>query len=126
MPDNVLLACHLIPALSATATGAYVVAQPKGTLTHKRWGTRWSLLMLITALTSFGLTGGQFAVFHGYSYIHLLSILTLVMVPLGFWAIRQRHLQLHRFTMISLFISLCITGVLAVLMKGRFLNALMF
>lgn len=126
MPSSLLLACHLIPAVSATVSGAVMVARPKGTAVHQRLGTLWAVLMLLTALTSFAMTGGPLAIWQGYSVIHLLSVLTLFAVPLGIIAARRQWKTLHRFTMTSLYVALCITGVLALLMKGRFLNGVLF
>lgn len=125
MATPLLLASHLVPALSALATGAWIVGGTKGTTEHKRLGKIWVGLMLITALTSFNITGGPLAVYQGYSYIHALSVIILFAAPLGFLAARYQFITVHRVTMISLYIALCVTGVLAVLMKGRFLNNLM-
>lgn len=125
MPSNMLLAAHLIPALSATATGAWMVARPKGTPSHKRVGKIWVTLMLMTAITSFAITGGPFAVLGGFSYIHLLSVIMLVAVPLGVWAARHQRVALHKFIMISLYVSLWVTGLFALLMKGRILHGVL-
>ena len=121
-----MLACHLVPAVSATVSGAVMVARPKGTTLHQRVGKLWAVLMLLTALTSFGMTGGPLAIWQGYSVIHLLSVLTLFAIPLGVMAARRQWTTLHRVTMVGLYVALCITGVLALLMKGRFLNGLIF
>lgn len=125
MPSSLLLATHLVPALSATVSGAVMVARPKGTAIHQRLGTLWAVLMLLTALTSFAMTGGPLAIWHGYSIIHLLSVIILFAVPLGIIAARRQHKTLHRVTMTGLYIALCVTGVLAVLMKGRFLHGIL-
>ena len=125
MPSNILLAAHLIPALSATATGAWMVVRPKGTSSHKRVGKIWVTLMLMTAITSFAITGGPFAVLGGFSYIHLLSVIMLVAVPVGVWAARHQRVTLHKVIMISLYVSLWATGLFALLMKGRFLHGVL-
>lgn len=115
---------HLVPAFMTFLVGLFLVGSRKGTPVHKRFGRIWSYTMLFTALSSFGITGGRFDVFHGYSYIHLLSVLTLLMVPAAMWAAKRKFISLHQFMMVSLFVALCITGLLAFVMQGRFLNSL--
>lgn len=40
------------------------------------------------------------------------------------WAAKRKFIILHQFMMVSLFVALCITGLLAFVMQGRFLNSL--
>ncbi len=115
---------HLVPALVAFFIGLFLVISRKGTFIHRRAGRIWSFSMLFTAISSFAITGGRFDVFHGYSYIHLLSILTIFMVPTAMWAAKRRFIILHQLMMASLFVALCITGMLAFTMQGRLLNTL--
>lgn len=89
---------------------------------HRRVGRIFAGLMFMAALSSFAITGGRLAVFHGFSTIHLISVFTLVMVPVGIQAARQRKISLHRFAMASLYLVLCITGTLAMVMKFRLLD----
>src|SRR5215831_17292884 len=71
---------HAFAAMAAFALGLVQLAAPKGTLPHRTIGWIWVMLMLVVALSSFGInTIRQLGPF---SWIHLLSILTLVMVPL--------------------------------------------
>lgn len=125
MKIDIVFLIHLIPALLTLGLGIKIITGKKGTNTHKRLGRVWALLMLFTALSSFGITGGTLAVYQGYSYLHVLSVLVLIGVPLGWWAARHNLTRLHQITMVSLFVSLCVTGALAVFMPARVLHDLL-
>jgi uncharacterized membrane protein len=58
--------------------------------------------------------------------IHLLSIFTLVMVPLAVWKAHSHQVAAHRCIMISLFVgALLIAGLLAT-MPGRLMHKVIF
>lgn len=78
----------------------------RGDRLHRRLGWAWSLAMVTTALISFDIrqtNDGEF------SFIHLLSILTLVLVPLLIWEARRHQIGAHRSTVRGL-----ITGALLI------------
>lgn len=89
---------HLVLALAAVAIGTTVLVQRKGTSTHKALGSAWALCMVATALISFLIQGTRHL-----SAIHLLSVLTLVTVPLGIYFIRRGKVRAHRITMYATF-----------------------
>ena len=72
---------HALAAIAAFALGLLQLALPKGTFPHRTMGWIWVLLMLIVVLSSFLIH--QIRVWGLWSPIHLLSIFTLVTLPLG-------------------------------------------
>lgn len=113
---------HLLPALASLGAGAWLLLSTKGTGAHRIVGRLFAGLMVFVALSSFAMTGGRLAVLHGLIPIHLVSLFTLVMVPLGIHAARHGRISLHRFAMASLYLVLCVTGTLAIVMKFRLLD----
>lgn len=81
-------------------------------------GRVWVGLMLSAALSSFGLHG----LTGGFSWIHLLSILTLVTVPRGVWQAIRHDIRAHRRTMTRTYLGLLSAGVFT-FMPGRLLFA---
>jgi len=74
---------HALAAMAAFVLGFIQLVAPKGTLPHRTMGWIWVLLMLVVAASSFWIH--QIKLWGSWSPIHLLSIFTLIMVPLGVW-----------------------------------------
>ena len=82
---------HAFFAFAAIGLGAVQLLAPKGTLPHRTIGWAWATLMMLIAGTSLFIhtirTWGPF------SPIHLLSLFTLVVVPLAVLRARQHNVQ---------------------------------
>jgi uncharacterized membrane protein len=114
---------HLVAALTALAVGFVILSLPKGRGLHKPLGWLWVAAMGLTAATSLFITGlnGD-----SYSLIHLLTGWTLIALPMGVFAIRNRNVLAHRRAMTSMFLGgLIVAGAFAFL-PGRFLFELFF
>ena len=72
---------HAFTAMAAFALGVVQFAAPKGTLPHRTLGWIWVCLMATVAVSSFWIH--QIRLVGPWSPIHLLSIFTLAMLPLG-------------------------------------------
>lgn len=85
---------HLVTVLVALALTPVILLRRRGDDTHRLLGRIWAGAMILTALTSFLLRepGGWM----GFSVIHLLSVWTLIQVPLIWWAARTGNLARHR------------------------------
>jgi uncharacterized membrane protein len=118
-----VLQLHLFSALTALAVGAVIMLRPKGVGLHKALGWAWVLAMASTAGSSFllnGLNGDRL------SFVHLLSGWTIVSLPIGLLAIRQRNVARHRQFMTGLFTGgLLIAGALTFL-PGRLMWRVFF
>ena len=115
---------HALAAIAAFALGLLQLALPKGTFPHRTMGWIWVLLMLIVVLSSFLIH--QIRVWGLWSPIHLLSIFTLVTLPLGVRHARRGRVANHQWAMLSLFVGgLLIAGAFT-FVPGRIMHAVAF
>lgn len=88
-----LIWIHLATILVATALTPVMLLRVRGDRRHRTIGKVWIAAMLATAITSLFIhvSGpGRFSV------IHLLSLWTLVQVPLIWWTARHHNVVRHR------------------------------
>jgi uncharacterized membrane protein len=79
-------------------------------------------MMLVAAITSFWITGINGA---RWSWIHLISIWTLVWLGIAIWRVRKGNVDGHRRAMTGVFIGLLIAGAWAS-MPGRSLGDMLW
>lgn len=115
---------HAVPAIAAFLLGSVQLWAPKGTVPHRVLGWIWVVLMALVALSSFFIhticTVGPFSV------IHLLSIVTLVALPLGVWRARRHKVRAHRKTMQLLFLGALLIAGIFTFMPGRIMHDVAF
>ncbi len=112
---------HVAGALSAFFIGVVLLLAPKGFRFHKTLGWTWVFAMAVTAVSSFFITG----IFQNmYSPIHALSAWTLIGLPFGISAIRQRNVQKHRQTMTGMFVGGMAIAGLFTFLPGRLMWSL--
>jgi uncharacterized membrane protein len=115
---------HAFAAMAAFALGLVQFALPKGTLPHRTVGWIWVALMAAVAVSSFWIH--QIRLVGPFSPIHLLSILTLVMLPLAVWRAHTHKVAAHRRAMIALFAGALLIAGLFTLLPGRIMHAVLF
>jgi len=115
---------HAFAAMAAFALGVVQLSAPKGTLPHRTVGWTWVALMMTVAVTSFWIH--DLKVWGIWSPIHLLSIFTLVMLPVGLLHARRHRVADHRKTMIWIFIGALVIAGLFTFMPGRIMHAMVF
>jgi uncharacterized membrane protein len=115
---------HAFAAIGAFALGALQLAAPKGTLPHRTVGWIWVVLMLAVAVSSFWIH--EIRLLGPFSPIHLLSILTLVTVPLAVLAARRHRVVTHRKAMTSIFLGALVIAGLFTFMPGRIMHQAAF
>jgi uncharacterized membrane protein len=115
---------HAFAAMTAFVLGAVQLAAPKGTVPHRTLGWIWVALMAIVAGSSFWIH--QIRLVGPWSPIHLLSIFTLAMLPLGVWRAHRHRAADHRRIMISLFVGALVIAGLFTLLPGRIMHAVAF
>jgi uncharacterized membrane protein len=115
---------HAFAAVAAFALGAVQLAAPKGTLRHRAMGWLWVGLLATIALSSFWIH--QIRMIGPFSPIHLLSILTLVMLPLAVLAAHRHRVPQHRNAMIAIFAGALVVAGLFTLLPGRIMHAVAF
>jgi uncharacterized membrane protein len=115
---------HAFGAMAAFALGLVQLAAPKGTLPHRTLGWIWVALMACVAISSFWIH--QIRLVGPWSPIHLLSIFTLVMLPLAVWKAHTHQVTAHRHAMIILFSGALVIAGLFTLLPGRIMHAVVF
>ena len=114
------LIVHLSAVLPAIPIGAVMLGRRKGDRLHRLIGRLWATLMLVAALSSFGIH----EVMGHLSPIHILSLITLVSLPYAIWNARRGRIAQHRKTMTILYASLIIAGYMTLIptrLLGHFL-----
>jgi uncharacterized membrane protein len=115
---------HAFAAMGAFAIGLVQFAAPKGTLPHRTLGWIWVALMVLVAISSFWIH--QIRLVGPFSLIHLLSIFTLVMLPLAAWKAHSHQVGAHRRIMISIFLGALVIAGLFTLVPGRLMHKVVF
>lgn len=115
---------HAFAAMSAFALGAVQLAAPKGTLPHRTLGWIWALLMFTVAVTSFWIH--EIRLLGPWSPIHILSIVSLISLPLGLWYAHRHNVGGHKKTMISLYVGALIIAGIFTFMPGRIMYRVVF
>ena len=115
---------HAFAAMAAFALGIVQFAAPKGTLPHRTIGWIWVALMAVVAASSFWIH--EIRLVGPFSPIHLLSIFTLVMLPLAVWRAHTHRVADHRRIMILMFAGALVVAGLFTLLPGRIMHRVVF
>ena len=118
------ISLHAFAAMSAFLLGVVQFAAPKGTLPHRTIGWVWVGLMVAVAASSFWIH--QIRLLGPWSPIHLLSIFTLVMLPLAVWKAHTHRVADHRRAMILIFSGALVVAGLFTLLPGRIMHSVVF
>ncbi|WP_439368197.1 DUF2306 domain-containing protein [Bradyrhizobium sp. DASA03120] len=115
---------HAFAAMAAFVLGLVQFSAPKGTLPHRSIGWIWVVLMLVVAASSFWIH--QIRLIGPFSPIHLLSIFTLVVLPLAVWRAHTHRIADHRRMMTFIFAGALVVAGLFTLMPGRVMHRVIF
>jgi uncharacterized membrane protein len=96
----------------------------KGTASHRALGYVWAGLMVVVATSSFWIH--ELRLWGPWSPIHVLSIFTLAMLPLGLWHARSHNVRGHKLTMLGLFGGALVVAGLFTLVPGRLIHRVVF
>jgi uncharacterized membrane protein len=106
-----VILAHTAAALGAVVVGAFVFLRRKGGSTHRWTGRAWVLLMALTAISSFWIQGNG-----GFSWIHGLSVTSLMALGQGVTLAIRRNLARHQSVMRGLYFGgLALAGVFTLL-----------
>jgi len=112
---------HTYAAFAALALGAGVFLARKGTLAHRLAGRGWILLMVVTAVSAFWIkTSGSF------SWIHGLSVLTLLGLAGAVYFAITRQIKRHRRVVITVYTSGLVIAGLFTLLPQRLIGKLLW
>ncbi len=118
-----LIQVHALCAISALLLGIAQFATPKGTPRHRLMGWAWVLLMAAIALSSFGIGSLRPG---SLSFVHVISALTLLALPVGVLHARRGRVRAHRIAMISLFVGALIIAGAFTLLPSRIMGRVVF
>jgi uncharacterized membrane protein len=114
---------HLAAALTAFFIGVFLLSGKKGATSHRIFGWVWVIMIIIAAASSLfirTLNHGQF------SFIHILSVWTLITAPLVIYFARKHDVARHSRTAIGLFIGGLVVAGLFAFVPGRLMWDLFF
>ena len=115
---------HAFAAMAAFVLGVVQIGAPKGTIPHRTIGWVWVALMLAVSISAFWIH--TIRLWGPWSPIHLLSIFTLVTVPLGVWRAHRHRVADHRRIMTLIFSGALVIAGLFTLLPGRIMHAVVF
>jgi uncharacterized membrane protein len=115
---------HAFAAMTAFALGIVQFSAPKGTLPHRTAGWIWVALMVLVGASSFWVH--ELRLWGPWSPIHLLSIFTLLTLPLAVWAAHRHAVDHHRRAMTAIFFGALVIAGLFTLVPGRVMHAVVF
>jgi uncharacterized membrane protein len=115
---------HAFAAMAAFALGIVQFAAPKGTLPHRTVGWIWVGLMAVVAASSFWIH--EISLLGPWSPIHLLSIFTLIVLPIAVWRARRHRIADHRRIMTMIFVGALVIAGLFTFLPGRVMHAVVF
>lgn len=113
---TLLLVSHVTAAVVSVGLGVVQLSRRKGDVRHRLLGRVWVVLMLWTAVSSFWIRHLRDGAF---SWLHILSLVTLVTVTLGVLAIRRGDVRGHRGNMVGSWLGSVVAMVFAVALPSR-------
>jgi uncharacterized membrane protein len=115
---------HAFAATAAFALGVVQLAAPKGTLPHRTIGWIWVVLMAVVAVSTVFIH--TIKLWGPWSPIHLLSIFTLILLPVAVWRAHRHDVRSHRGAMLGLFAGALVIAGLFTFLPGRIMHAVAF
>jgi len=117
---------HLLAALMAFAIATIQIVGPKGTGLHRTLGWTWVILMFTVAASSLFIHIINPHGIGGFSFIHILSGLTLVALPLMVLAARRHDVKTHRKIATNLYVGALIIAGVFTFLPGRLMWQIFF
>ncbi|QJU56736.1 DUF2306 domain-containing protein [Sphingomonas sp. AP4-R1] len=118
---SIWLPIHLGAAIPIVPLGAWVLVRRKGDRLHRLLGRIWAALMMVVALSSFGLVG----MLGHLGPIHILSLAVTVGIPRAVWLARAGQIRAHLRGMVIIYGS-AVAAALFAFVPGRVLGAWLF
>ena len=115
---------HAFPAIAAFVLGAVQLALSKGGNRHRIMGWLWVVLMAVIAGSSFFIH--TICQVGGFSLIHLLSVGTLISLPLVVRAARQHRIKDHAKGMKQLYLMALVLAGAFTFLPGRIMHDVVF
>ena len=119
-----MIQVHAFAAMTAFALGVIQLSLPKGTFPHRTMGWIWVLIMALVCMSSFWIH--ELRVWGKWSPIHLLSVFTLVALPLAVLYAARHRVDDHRKAMLRIFTGALVIAGIFTFWPGRIMYAVVF
>lgn len=118
-----------IPLHGFAAIGAFLIGLgqfllAKGTKSHRLIGYVWLLAMAAVTISSFWIH--QLRQVGDFSWIHLLSLVVLIQLPIAALAARRGNIAAHRRIMQGIFVGGLVIAGGFTFMPGRIMHSVLF
>lgn len=111
-----VLQVHIAAATVALVIGVVLLAGIKGNTLHRTLGWTWAVAMATVAISSIfirNINPGSF------SWIHLFTGWTIIILPMGLYAARTHNIAAHRGRMTGLFVGALLVAGMFTFFPGR-------
>lgn len=115
---------HAAAAIAALLLGVFQLASVKGATAHRVIGWLWVSLMATVALSS--LFVNTTCTFGPFSWIHILTLVTLIALPMAVLAARRHQVSRHGRMMTLLFVGALIIAGGFTFVPGRIMHDVAF
>jgi uncharacterized membrane protein len=118
--ERALVLVHLVAVVAALPIGGFLLVGHKGVRLHRLLGWSWVALIGVGAVTSVFLREiavGPLAT-GGFTVFHIITAVTLLVLPLGILAARTHRVRWHAALMIYLLINVVLAAGLFALYPG--------
>lgn len=106
---DIFIFLHVTFVLVTFIVSFFILFRVKGDKLHRRFGWIFIISMLVSVITSFWIRA-----FGGLSFIHLLSLATIIWISVAIWAVKKKPAHwryIHAINMGSAYIGIIIAGV---------------
>ena len=125
-----VIAVHMTAAIGAVVTGPVALWARRGReqrpRLHRAFGYAWVTLMVVTAVSAMFIRDRSLPNLAGFTPIHVLVPVTLVMLGLSFWRLAQGNVAGHRSLMQRLYFGACVVAGVFTLLPQRYLGQLLW
>lgn len=118
---SLAIVVHLVAAFAALGLGSLVFRRRKGGDAHRWMGRAWVLLMGVTAVSTYWIrTNG------GFSWIHGLSVFSLLALSYGVWLAISGKIRAHRKVMSGVYFGALVIAGAFTLLPSRLLGQMLW
>lgn len=110
---------HAVAALVVLLLGPFQILRRRRDRAHRMLGAAWAAAMVVTCVSSFWIVD------HGFSWLHGLSIWTLVCLVAAIVGIRSGSVEVHRGFMVGSYLGTLIAFSFAALVPARLIPRLL-
>ncbi|MFC7455619.1 DUF2306 domain-containing protein [Brachybacterium sp. GCM10030267] len=114
-----VIAVHAVAALYVLLLGPLQILRRRRDRAHRMLGTSWVVAMVVVCVSSFGIMDD------GFSWLHGLSIWTLICLVLAIGAIRLHNVPTHRGFMVGSYLGTLGAFAFAALVPSRLIPQLL-